>query len=67
MVGVDAQLIITMTKEGGFGVEGCIDNKIISYLLLECARDVIRTRCETKTVVEPTAAERLALLQRGRV
>lgn len=40
--GPKAQLLITIEHDGKIGVEGPIDDPLLAYGMLECARDAIR-------------------------
>jgi hypothetical protein len=40
------QLTITMDDAGNIGIEGPVDQKMVCYGLLECARDAIKDHCD---------------------
>ena len=41
-------MTITMTEDGQVKVDGPIANKLLSYALLECARDCIKAYAEQR-------------------
>lgn len=56
---MEFQIIITMTKEGAISVSGPIDNKLISYGMLELAKESIAQYHENKkkNIVEVSACQ----------
>lgn len=50
-----AQLVIQLTTDGGIQVHGPVQDKILCYGLLECARDAIKAHHEqpAKSAIVP--------------
>lgn len=63
-----AQLLITLTAEGGVNVQGPITDKVLCYGLLECARDAIRDFAEKQAAASRIVPAQMAdpfLLKKG--
>lgn len=53
------QLLITLSPEGQIGVQGPLEQPLICYGLLECARQAIEAHCKKaqERIVQPAVLE----------
>lgn len=62
------QILITMAPNGGVQVTGPIDNKLLCYGLLDCARDAIKDHSDQKAkggIVQARQADPFLMRQLG--
>lgn len=63
-----AQLLITLTAEGGVNVQGPIKDKVLCYGMLDCARDAIKDFADKQAAVSKIIPAQMAdpfLLKKG--